>query len=273
VGGGRPVAGSRDAFVTVDFLREHARIDSPTLVVGVLLLVVIWLWRRPEARGPRRLLCAYVAVYWFLATWTGATLLTFGVAHGLAPLAGAESARGADTVVVLGGGANTFGQSGAVVGLLTSGSVLRALEAARVFKAIDARLVIVSGGIPHPGFQLAPESELLRDALIKAGVPADRIVQDPDARTTREHPRTLGPILQSHHVGRFVLVTSPTHMRRALAVFHAAGFDPVPSVALLRPENRPSPRWLVPSDESLYQSGQAIYEYAARVYYRFNGWN
>ncbi len=259
--------------VTVDFLREHGHIDSPTLVVGVLIVVVVWLWRRPGARGPRRLLLAYAALYWLLATWTGATLLTYGVAHGLTQLQGPESARGADTVVVLGGGAATFGQSGAVVGLLTSGSVLRALEAARVYKAIGARLVIVSGGIPHPGFQLAPESALLRDALIDAGVPPDRIVQDPEARTTREHPQTLGPILRSHHVSQFVLVTSPAHMRRALAVFHAAGLDPIPSVSLLRPENLPPPKWIVPTDESLYQSGQAIYEYGAWVYYRWNGWN
>jgi len=219
------------------------------------------------------LLLAYVTVYWLLATWTGATLLTFAVAHGLTQLPDRESAGGADTVVVLGGGAATFGQSGAVIGLLTSGSVLRALEAARVYKAIGARLVIVSGGIPTPGFQLAPESALLRAALIDAGVPADRIVQDPEARTTREHPRTLGPILQSHHVSRFVLVTSPAHMRRALAVFRAAGLDPVPSVSLRRPENLPPPKWIVPTNESLYQSGQAIYEFGAWVYYRWNGWN
>jgi len=259
--------------VTVDFLREHGRIDSPVLVVVVLVVVIAWLWRRPDARGPRRLLLAYVTVYWLLATWTGATLLTFAVAHGLTQLRDRESARGADTVVVLGGGAATFGQSGAVIGLLTSGSVLRALEAARVYKAIGARLVIVSGGIPTPGFQLAPESALLRAALIDAGVPAERIVQDPEARTTREHPRTLGPILQSHHVSRFVLVTSPAHMRRALAVFRAAGLDPVPSVSLRRPENLPPPKWIVPTNESLYQSGQAIYEYGAWVYYRWNGWN
>src|SRR6202040_4133419 len=139
-------------------------------------------------------------------------------------------------VVLLGGGANTFNQSGVVLGLLTSGSLMRVLEAARVYKAIQARLVIVSGGIPA-GFQLKPESDMLRDALIDAGVPADRILQDPEAKTTRDHPRTLGPILQSHHVSRFVLVTSPMHMRRALAVFHAAGLDPIPSVSLLRSEN------------------------------------
>ena len=137
----------------------------------------------------------------------------------------------------------------------------------------QARLVIVSGGIPPRGFQLKPESEMLRDALIQAGVPVERIVQDPGARTTREHPQTLGSIFERYHVRQFVLVTSPAHMRRALSVFHAAGLDPVPSVSPLRSENRPQPPWLVPTQTSLDQSDQAVYEYAAWVYYIANGWN
>ena len=263
---GRPV-------VTLDFLKQQVRIDSPIVVVGVLAIVAVWLWRRPDARGPRRLLFGFVAAYWLLATPVGAGLLTFGVAHGLTPLQSRESAHGADAVVVLGGGAGTFSQSGAVIGFLTSGSLLRVLEAARVYQAIQARLVIVSGGIPPRGFQLKPESEMLRDALIQAGVPAERIVQDPGARTTREHPQTVGPILQRNHVSQFVLVTSPAHMRRALAAFRAAGLDPVPSVSPLRSDNWPPPAWLMPTETSLYQSDQAVYEYAAWVYYSVMGWN
>lgn len=260
------------AVVTLDFLKQ-VRIDSPIVVVGVLVIVVLWLWRWPDARGPRRLLLAFVGTYWLLATPVGARLLTFGLAHGLTPLQSRESAGGADVVVVLGGGAGTFSQSGAVVGFLTSGSLLRVLEAARVYKAVQARLVIVSGGIPPRGFQLKPESEMLRDALIQAGVPVERIVQDPGARTTREHPQTLGSIFERHHVRQFILVTSPAHMRRALSVFHAAGLDPVPSVSPLRSENWPQPAWLVPTQTSLDQSDQAVYEYAAWVYYIANGWN
>ena len=255
-----------------DFLKQYVRIDAPAVVVGVLAIVLAWWWRRPGARGPRRLLIGFVALYWLLATPIGTALLVFAIAHGMTPLQNREAAQGADAVVLLGGGANTFSESGVVLGLLTPGSLLRALEAARVYQAIQARLVIVSGGIPPSRFQLKPESEMLRDALIKAGVPGDRILQDSAARTTREHPRTLGPILDSNHVGRFVLVTSPIHMRRALAIFRAAGFDPVPSVSLLRSEQRPPPAWLVPTDESLYLSDQATYEYAAWLYYWWSGW-
>ena len=256
----------------VAILKQYARIDSPVVVLSVLIVVAAWLWRRPGARGPRRLLIGFAVVYWLMATPIGAQLLVLSVAHGMTSLQNREAASGADTVVVLGGGANTFSQSGAVLGLLTSGSLMRALEAARVYHIIQARLVIVSGGIPSPGRLLKPESEMLRDALISAGVPADRIVQDGAARTTREHPQTLGPILQSHHVGRFVLVTSPTHMRRALTVFRAAGLDAVPSISLLRSDNLQPAAWIVPTEEFLYISDQATYEYGAWMYYWLKGW-
>jgi uncharacterized SAM-binding protein YcdF (DUF218 family) len=258
--------------VFVNILKQYGRIESPILVVTVLVIVAVWLWRRPAARGPRRLLVAFVAVYWFLATPLGADLVVMSLAHGITRLQNSEEARGADTVVVLGGGANTFSQSGAVIGLLTGGSLMRALEAARVYQLIHARLVIVSGGIPSPGRLLKPESEMMRDALISAGVPAAHIIQDNAARTTREHPQTLGPILQEHRVGRFVLVTSPPHMRRALAVFRAAGLDVVPSASLLRSDNLPAAAWILPTDEFLYISDQATYEYGAWLYYWLKGW-
>jgi uncharacterized SAM-binding protein YcdF (DUF218 family) len=259
--------------VIVDLLKQYGHVESPAFLVGFLVVVVVWLWRRPDARGPRRLLLGFVAAYWLLASPAGAGLLTFGVAHGLTSIHDAASAPGADAIVLLGGGAGTFSHGGAVVGYLTSGSLLRALEAARVYKVIHPRLVIVSGGIPPFGFQLKPESEMLRDALVQAGVPAERIVEDPGARTTHEHPQTVGPILARHHVSRFVLVTSPAHMRRALASFHAAGLDPVPSVSPLRSDNWPPPAWLVPTQTSLDQSDQALYEYAAWVYYSLRGWH
>lgn len=256
----------------IDFLKQYGRLSSPAFVVCVLLVAVVWLWSRPGARWPRRLLAAFLAVYWLMATRIGAGLLVMSVASGMTSLPAREAAGGADTVVVLAGGANTYRQSGVVLGWLTPGSLLRALEAARVSKLIDARLVIVSGGIPTAGHLLKPESELLRDALVSAGVPPERIIQDREARTTLEHPRTLAPILRSRQVGRFVLVTSPMHMRRALRLFRAAGLDPVPSPSLLRPEDHPSPSWVVPTDESLSISDQVVYEYAAWVYYWLKGW-
>jgi uncharacterized SAM-binding protein YcdF (DUF218 family) len=257
----------------VDLLKQYGRLSSPVFVVCMLLVVWLWMWSRTGTRGPRRLLAGFLALYWLLATPIGAGALVATVASGFSQIQTREDAKGADAVVVLGGGANSYRQGDAVLGLLTAGSLLRALETARVAKLIDARLVLVSGGIPTAATQqLKPESDMLRDALVTVGVPADRIVQDPEARTTYDHPRTLAPILKRYGIGRFVLVTSPMHMRRAVRLFRAAGLDPVPSPALLRPDNRRPPPWFMPTEDSLSISDQVLYEYVAWPYYWWNGW-
>jgi uncharacterized SAM-binding protein YcdF (DUF218 family) len=175
-------------------------------------------------------------------------------------------------VLVLGGGANTAAVGGEVAGTLSMGSVLRALEGARVFKLIGARVLIASGGIPRPDLQLRPESEMLRDVLMKAGIAPGAIVEESQSKNTREQALLIGPLLRAAAVKRFVLVTSPTHMSRSLAVFRAAGFDPIASVAPLRSEQVKGPPWLLPNDESLSLSDDALYNYAAWAYYWARGW-
>jgi uncharacterized SAM-binding protein YcdF (DUF218 family) len=248
------------------------RLDSPLLVLLSVGLPAIWWYLKPSSRIGRRMLLTFVAVYWFLSTWLGAGLLVAGLSHGFQSIKSREAAQGADTIVVLGGGANTFSAGGVVLGELAPLSALRALEAARVYKLIGARLVVASGGIPFPESQLKPESEMLRDALVSAGVPDDRILEESTSRTTREEALVLKLMLNSRGVERFVLVTSPTHMRRAMAIFQAEGLHPIPSVSQLYSDNVDRPPMFLPSSGSRYLSDIAVYDYAATLYYWLRGW-
>jgi uncharacterized SAM-binding protein YcdF (DUF218 family) len=247
------------------------RVDAPLTVVIVLAIVAVWWWRRPLSRRPWGLLVAALAVFYLATTPMGANLLMFPLAHGLAQIRTRDEAKGADTVVILSGGVETIRAGGVVLTQLTTASTLRVLEAARVYKLIGARLVIVSGGIADERVELEPESRHMSEALVAAGVPAANIALDVLAKDTYDHPRTIRPILEAQHVRRFVIVTSPTHMRRALAVFRKAGFDPAASVTLLRSDHlEPSP-FFVPNDDSQLLSDAAIYDYAGWIYYWMRG--
>ena len=254
------------------FIKAQLYLSSPLGTFVVLAIGVVWLWRRPASRAPRRYLMAVVLGYWFVATPVGATLLVGGLGHRLTRVMTRDDARGADAVVVLGGGGMTAEVGGNVAGALSTPSMMRALEAARVFKVIGARVLIASGGIPRPDRQRRPESAMLRELMVTVGVAPSAIVEESQSNTTRDQARLLGPVLRAADVKRFVLVTSPTHMRRSLAVFRAAGFDPVPSVAPVRSDGLPPPPWLLPNDESLMLSADAVYNYAAWVYYWARGW-
>ena len=254
------------------FLKGSVRFDSPLLIVTVLFVVAVWWWRRPSSSAPRRLLTAFLAVLYLVATPIGANILVAGLAHGAGQLATRDAARGADVVVVLGGGVQTIRAGGVVLSQLGAIASLRVLEAARVYKLLGARFVIVSGGIADEKLELRPEGEQMATALAAAGVPADRILLDLRAKTTHDHPRTIRPILDANQIRRFVIVTSPMHMRRALAVFRAAGFDPVPSVSLLRSEQLRPPPLFLPNDDSIVLSDQSLYDYAATALYWWRGW-
>jgi len=253
-------------------LKSLLRFDSPLVVVLVLLIVALWWWRRPASRWPRRLLVACLAIFYLVATPIGATVLVAGLGHGLTRVTTREQARGADAVVVLGGGVQTVKTADVILSQLAVPSSLRILEAARVYKLIGARVLIVSGGIADARLELKPEGEQMAAALVAAGVPAGHILLDLEARNTHDHPRTVRPFLESNGIRQFVVVTSPMHMRRALSVFRAAGYDPVPSVSLLRSEQLPPPPFFLPNDDSVGLSNQALYDYSAWALYWWRGW-
>jgi len=256
----------------ITFLKASLlRFDSPLVFVIVLAVVAMWWWRRPASRGPWRLLVAFLAVFYLAATPVGAGVLVAGLSRGTTSIATREDAHGADAVVLLSGGVDTVRSADVVLTQVSAASALRVLEAARVYKVIGARVVIVSGGIADEQYELRPEAEQMAAALVAAGVPAGAIALDLLAKNTFDHPRTVRPLLEANHVSQFVIVTAPTHMRRALAVFRAAGFDPIGSVSLLRSDHLHPPPLLLPNDDSLRLANQSLYDYAAWMYYWARG--
>jgi uncharacterized SAM-binding protein YcdF (DUF218 family) len=262
----------RSLSVFVDFLKSYIHPDSPLGIVFIFGAGAVWLYARPASRWARHYLAAAVVGFWLIATPLGASVLSWGLSHGLTQVTSVEETRGATAVVVLGGGARTYSGGGKVVGVLSPGSIFRALEGARVARLIGARYVIASGGAPRPKEQLKPESEMIRDALVQAGVPPETIIEESTSANTRTQGIAVAPILRAHGVSQFVLVTSPVHMRRSLDVFRLEGFDPVPSIALTRAEHLDPPPLLLPNSDSRELSHEAIYDWAATVYYWGKGW-
>jgi uncharacterized SAM-binding protein YcdF (DUF218 family) len=258
--------------VILDFVKDQCHLSSPLPMVVVLAIAALWLWRRPASKGLRVYVAVITLGYWLATTSLGAYVLVTPLSHGMPRLMSRDQARDAQAVVVLGGGAFTARVAAQSGGVLTASSLLRALEAARVIEIVGAPIVIASGGIPRPDRDVRPESEMLRDMLVKLGVAPSAIIEESQSTTTYTQAQAVTALLRERHIDRIVLVTSQTHMRRSLAVFRAAGFDPVPSVAPLRSEMSMPPPPLLPNVESLGLSDDAVYEYAAFVYYWARGY-
>ena len=241
----------------------------PLLLIAITLALVWWYWRPTAARSIRAALTALVVSYWLLATPWVAGLLQNALAAGFEPIREPVEVQ---ALVVLAGGADVLRAGGRSLSLLSDASALRALEAARVFELVEPAWVIVSGGPGRDPRQA--DSVPLRAALIELGVPAEVLVLDTSSRDTHDQAVQLQTLLAERGVERFVLVTSPSHMRRSMLAFQAVGLDPVASSAETdsRDPSRAPPLQLVPSMDALQGSVEALREVLGLIYYWGRGW-
>jgi uncharacterized SAM-binding protein YcdF (DUF218 family) len=255
----------------VDHLKDGWRLTSPAPVLLMLVVGLVLLYRKRTARWGRRWLLAATIAYWLLATPLGAWLVSAPLVTGQTRIESRDQARGAQAVVVLGGGMLSYVSDDlGLDDLLLSG--LRVIEGVRVYTLLGDPILIVSGGNTQHLTPPRPEAAALRTAAIELGVPASRIVVEDQSRTTREQALILKDLLARRHIDRFVLVTTANHMSRSLATFRAVGLDPVPSAAAVRGRDSEDSSALIPRREMLLISDGALYEYVAWVYYWGHGW-
>ncbi|MBN9218527.1 MAG: YdcF family protein [Mesorhizobium sp.] len=92
----------------------------------------------------------------------------------------------------------------------------------------DAR-IFLSGGSGHiGGAGTLTESQVARDILISLGVSPQRIDMEERSRNTCENGTESATSVQPKPGELWLLVTSASHMPRAVGCFRAAGFDATP---------------------------------------------
>ena len=196
-------------------------------------------------------------------------------AHALAYRAGARSVllgdtAGATAIDVLSADSNTVAAHGHEIEQISGGGALRVFEAARLHALIPQALVFTSGGPSNYGSKAQSLAALLSQELAALGVPRNQIIVEARSGNTYQHAVRLTPLLRKHGVRRFLLVTSPTHIRRATMTFRMQGLDPIPSPGTMR-SSRDTREW-GPQLRHLRISQQAIYDYIGLGYYWAKGW-
>jgi uncharacterized SAM-binding protein YcdF (DUF218 family) len=250
--------------------KENLSLGNVAVTVALLMIGTVLLYLRP--RWGRRWIVAVVLGYWIASTPFGSALLIIPLVRGFHSIEDPREAASAGAIVVLGGGIHAIKARSEALLYPWDTTSLRVLEGARVFRLLDGRpLVVASGGRTNALGQTS-EGVLIADALATLNVPRDRIVIDDASLTTHEQAIIVTRLLESRGIKRFVLVTSPTHMARAAAVFRAQHADVIPSVTVLFPERPRTPLFFVPNEESLRVSDNAIYDYAGTLYYWSKGW-
>ena len=197
-----------------------------------------------------------IASYGVMSMPMGAWLLGQLISAGYSSPVEQSELVGVQAIVVLDASTNRYGADDIEINVLSRQSAVRALEAVRVYRRIEPPLVVVSGGAyTHVGKM--PEGDAIRQVLVAAGVPANRVVLDSMSRNTREHAANVPVILRARGVTRIALVTSSVHMRRAMRDFAGTGLSVVPAPA---PLNVPAITDWWPRTTALDRSMEAWYE-------------
>jgi uncharacterized SAM-binding protein YcdF (DUF218 family) len=257
----------------VELFKQHLLPGSESLLLfGLFIGVILLLLPKPAPKWGRRWLAVLAGLYFLLSLPFISRSLEAALSLGTIRIEEPAQARGVEAIVILGGGSSTYLSPDGEINVLSEPSVLRVLEGIRLYQLLDKPKMVVSGGAAPRYNVLTPESEPMREALLAAGVPSSNILIEPSSQDTREQALNIKQLFQEEGIDNFVLVTSPTHMRRALAAFRAVGMEPTGSVALQHSATGEQPIPIIPDLRSLSDSKLAMRELIAILYYAGRGW-
>ncbi|GAB6098571.1 YdcF family protein [Halanaerocella petrolearia] len=170
-------------------------------------------------------------------------------------------------IVVLGGGIIRGTQVGAEIGRTS----LKRLQYGWELQKKTGFNIVVTGGVP-PGVKGPAESKIMEGILIDWGTDKDQIITETKALNTWLNATNTTKILQKRGYKRIVLVTSATHMKRAVYSFKqnwngeivTAPTDYIfdSKVNFLR---------YIPNRFSLHNSLEALHEWIGLAWYHFKG--
>jgi uncharacterized SAM-binding protein YcdF (DUF218 family) len=107
----------------------------------------------------------------------------------------------------------------------------RFIQTVRLYQQGHIEKIIVTGGSSKvlKNDQSLKEADFVCEQLLQMGIPAEHIIKENKSRNTHENGTFTKKILDSLNIKPpYLLITSATHIPRAMEVFHKTGSDPIP---------------------------------------------
>lgn len=194
---------------------------APVVWVTVLL---IWTLLTKDARKKRKLLIITFVVFYF---FSNSFILDEFMRPYETPAVPESALPGKyDAGIVLGG---MIAYDPTLIRPQFSRAVDRLMQAITLYKDGKIRKIFISGGSGSILEKNVLEASILRDYLLKLGIPDSSIIVEPHSKNTRENALFSKPLLDSlNKNGRYLLITSAMHMPRALRCFKKVGINVTP---------------------------------------------
>jgi uncharacterized SAM-binding protein YcdF (DUF218 family) len=158
------------------------------------------------------------------------------------PLLSSSKQDNVKWVVVLGGG-HTSDPNLPVTSQLSGNSLVRVVEGVRLHNTLRGSKILLSGG---SGFDPVPNAKMMQNAALALGVSEADLTLETLSKDTKDEARLVREIVRDD---QFILVTSASHMPRAMALFEKQGMHPIPAPTghKVKERQRISPGILFPS--------------------------
>jgi uncharacterized SAM-binding protein YcdF (DUF218 family) len=239
--------------------RFLAAASSPYFLAVLLLTAgAVALWT-PRDTPHGRVAVAAAAIFLLLFGWApfaSSTLRPFEVRY--PPVVDVTALPDSAWVVVLGGGAVSDPDRPALAWLSES-ALARLAEGIRLHHAVPESRLVLSGGAVSDTVAVA---NVMVVAAVSLGVAPAAIIVEPRPRNTKEEAARIAERAPAHPL---ILVTSASHMPRAVRLFEERGLQVIPAPThFLTTEPRGARRWLrPPSADNVRKVERAVYELLA----------
>ncbi len=232
------------------------KIVSP--FVGILplsLLMILFgstLVARKKQTGGLVIIITGLAVVYFFSLFPVAALL-------LRPLqkhySRYQPARSPASYVVVLGGWHKSNKRVPLSSQLSKDSLMRTVEAIIIYRQNPGSKLVLSGG--EPKNDPVSNARMMAKLAVHLGVPWRDIILEERSKNTEDEARYIKHIVNAQC---FVLVTSASHMLRAVELFKKQGLFPIPAPVNFLILNK-IPLSLFPSVVALQSSEKSLHEY------------
>lgn len=143
---------------------------------------------------------------------------------------------------------------------LSKTALMRLSEGIRIYRQLDNGKLILSG---YEGDDKIQHALVLKDVAISLGVPKEDIITQEEAKDTAEEATYAKKIVENE---RFILVTSASHMPRAMKIFESAWLNPIPAPTdFMSKEDGDYSR--VPAAKEITKTEKAMHEYIGTLWH------
>ena len=224
----------------------------------VALVGLFFLWFTRRQKTGRVLVTMSTLLLGFFSYGVVSNLLAKPLEQEYPPIIDFQALEGIKWIVVLSGGASVDPEL--PLSTYLSGACLsRLLEGIYIHNRLPETKLIFTG---RSGFEgITPVAEVMGDVAKEWGVEPEDIVLETKATNTKDHAIYVKEIVGKD---RFILVTSASHMPRAMGLFRKYGMEPIPAPTdymVMEREGGLTPGVFFPSAGALENAGRTVHEY------------